>query len=225
MPLEATHIRFALDLQNKYKIKDLGQYLAGTIYPDSHYLTGIDRELVHGNRFLLPGFATNDFNMGWQVHQICDLVFDIIVEKRLFSNLFSINHRLYNEQNWIILTALKAIQDMNDVQLFDIQKYLELIQYAHNPNGENIAGVDNYNKIVINRYKNKAFTTVEENIDILLKLGVKSSLCKQIRVKTEEFLQNQKLLDSVKLIYGGMINSYFDIVKERILDEFGDDES
>jgi hypothetical protein len=215
MPLEATHIRFALDLQNKYKIKDLGRYLAGTIYPDSHYFTGIDRELVHSNRFLLPEFATDDFNMGWQVHQICDLVFDTIVKKRLFSNLFSINHYLYNEQNWIILTALKAIQDMNDVQLFDIQKYLELIQYAYNPNGEDIAGVDNYNKIVINRYKNKTFITVEENIDVLLKLGVKFSLCEQIRVKTEEFLQNQKLLDSIKLIYGEMVNSYSDIVKDK----------
>lgn len=43
MPLEATHIRFALDLLNKYKIKNIDQYIAGAVYPDSHYITGIKK--------------------------------------------------------------------------------------------------------------------------------------------------------------------------------------
>lgn len=42
MALEGTHIRFALDVGDKYNIKDLGKYISGTLYPDSRYITGIN---------------------------------------------------------------------------------------------------------------------------------------------------------------------------------------
>lgn len=41
MALEATHLRFALDLLPKLEVKDINDYLAGSIYPDSRYTTGI----------------------------------------------------------------------------------------------------------------------------------------------------------------------------------------
>ena len=47
MALEATHIRFAYDLKEKYKITDLEKYISGLIYPDSRYIrssVGISNE-------------------------------------------------------------------------------------------------------------------------------------------------------------------------------------
>lgn len=74
MSLEATHIRFALDLKDEYKIKDIKKYISGTVYPDSRYITGIDRNLTHYNDILKPEFAKDDFKKGWQVHQICGMI-------------------------------------------------------------------------------------------------------------------------------------------------------
>ena len=49
MAFTATHIKFALDFKDKYDIKDLSHYLSGAIYPDSRYVTGIDRNLTHNS--------------------------------------------------------------------------------------------------------------------------------------------------------------------------------
>lgn len=219
MSLEATHIRFALDLQNKYKIKDIDQYISGAIYPDSRYVTGINRELTHDDRFLLPEFVTDDFKAGWQTHQICDLVYNA-VRKRLFVDLFPVSYDSYNEQEWILSTAMKIIQDMDDMQAFDIQKYLKFLEYSHNPNSEDITEVKNYNNIMISLYKNKEITTVEENISMWLALGPEASLCEQVRVKTEEFLKDPLMLSRIKSIYREMVNSYSDVANKRILDKF-----
>lgn len=47
MSLGATHIRFALDLRDRYQVQDIEKYLSGTIYSDSRYVTKIDRNLTH----------------------------------------------------------------------------------------------------------------------------------------------------------------------------------
>jgi len=224
MSLEATHIRFALDLQNEYKIENIEQYISGAIYPDSRYVTGINRELTHSDRFLLPEFATDDFKAGWQTHQICDLVYND-VRRKLFVDLFPISYDSYNEQEWIVSTALKIIQDMDDMQAFDIKKYLKFLKYSRNPNGESIAGVENYNNIMINLYKDKEVTTIEDNINMWLALGPEAGLCEQVRAKTEEFLKDPAILTRIKLIYKEMLSSYQDIVNKRILDKFGANKS
>ena len=220
MSLEATHIRFAIDLQEEYKIKDIEQYISGAIYPDSRYVTGINRELTHSDSFLLPEFASDDFKAGWQTHQICDLVYND-VRRKLFVDLFPISYDSYNEQEWILSTALKIIQDMDDMQAFDIKKYLKFLKYSRNPNGESIAGVENYNNIMITLYKNKEVTTIEDNINMWLALGPEASLCAQVRVKTEEFLKDPAILMRIKSIYKEMMRSYREVVSKRVSDKFG----
>lgn len=222
MPLEATHIRFALDLQDKYNVKNINQYMSGAIYPDSRYVTGIDKKLTHDDKFLLPEFAIDDFRKGWQVHQICDLVYNY-VQKKLFPELFPRSYDLYNKQDWIASTALKIILDIDDAQAFDIQKSLEFLDYAQNPNGEDISSIENYNKTMVGLYKDKKITTVEENIKWLT-LGPSAELKDRVRVKAEEFLTDQAILVRVKSIYEEMIKSYLEVVDKRILDRFGRDE-
>lgn len=221
MSLEATHIRFALDLQNKYQIKDIRPYISGAIYPDSRYVTKIDRELTHDNKFLLPEFAADDFRKGWQTHQICDLVYNS-ARRKLFPELFPVNFGdLYNEEEWIVSTALKIIQDADDMQLGSIPKYLDCLDYVNNPNSEDISGVKKYNKIMVDLYKNKRNITVSESIDMWLALGVSAELCEQVRIKTESFLKDPKIIVRTKLIYREMIDSYPEVVEKRIRDKFG----
>ena len=68
MALEATHIRFALDLKDKYQVKDLEKYISGTIYPDSRYVSEIGRELTHPKDYLdWDIFAVDDFKKGFEI--------------------------------------------------------------------------------------------------------------------------------------------------------------
>jgi hypothetical protein len=39
MALEASHIRFALDLKEKFKVNNVQKYVYGTTYPDTRVLT------------------------------------------------------------------------------------------------------------------------------------------------------------------------------------------
>ena len=52
MALEATHIRFAFDLKDVYDVSDIDAFVSGSIYPDSRYVTGIDRLATHPEGYL-----------------------------------------------------------------------------------------------------------------------------------------------------------------------------
>ena len=56
MALAATHIRLAIDMAGRYPIKRFSEFISGTIYPDSRWLTGIDRDLTHGPALFAKGF-------------------------------------------------------------------------------------------------------------------------------------------------------------------------
>ncbi len=215
MSLEATHIRFALDLRDKYKIKDINQYISGAIYPDSRYVTGIKRSLTHDDRFLLPEFASDDFHRGWQAHQICDLVFGVIIEE-LFPDLVYVSYDPHYRKEWITSTAIKIIQDMDDLKFFDIQGCIKCLDYTNNPNGEDIKGVKIYNKIMTKLYKNEKIINLDGYINMWRELGQEDNLCEELRAKTQEFLDNPKIIIRIKAIYKEMINSYSDIVSKRI---------
>ncbi|MCK5416031.1 hypothetical protein KAI92_01230 [Candidatus Parcubacteria bacterium] len=211
MSLEATHIRFALDLKNKYQVQDIEKYISGTIYPDSHYVTKIDRELTHNDDILNPAFAKDDFKKGWQVHQICDIMQNRM-KKRVLPKFFSKKHNGYDEQRWIISTSMKIIQDMNDMQQFPIQKYLKYLAFSYNPNGENINEIKKYNQIMVDLYKDKKKITVEDNFNMWLALGINEKLGIKIKTKTEELLKDEVLVKKIEHTYIDMLNNYKDIL-------------
>ncbi|MFH1835317.1 MAG: hypothetical protein ABH851_03910 [Methanobacteriota archaeon] len=47
MALELTHVLFARDLKDKLNVQNEAEYYAGTVYPDSRYTTGIQRDKTH----------------------------------------------------------------------------------------------------------------------------------------------------------------------------------
>ena len=209
MSLEATHIRFALDLKEKYQVRDIEKYISGTIYPDSRYVTKINRELTHNDDILKPEFAKDDFRIGWQVHQICDIMQNIMKNKVL-PGPFSKNYNGYDEHHWINYTAINIIRDMNDMQQFPIQEYLKFLEYAFNPNGENIDDIKKYNQIIIDLYKNKKRTSAEDYYNKLHALGVTEELSVKVKRKTEEFLKDKRLVEKIEHTYIDMIENYND---------------
>jgi hypothetical protein len=76
MALQATHFRIARDLLPHLPVTDPAAYYAGTIYPDSRYVSGIRRSLTHQDGCPLDPFAPGltDFERGWAVHLVYDEV-------------------------------------------------------------------------------------------------------------------------------------------------------
>lgn len=64
MALPATHIRFALDLAFRYAVKQLDRYVAGSLYSDGRWLTGVDRLISHDRRYAVPDFPDSDYTRG-----------------------------------------------------------------------------------------------------------------------------------------------------------------
>src|SRR5438552_1184801 len=123
MALEATHLRLALDLKVKYQIKDEGSYLAGSIYPDTRYITKLDRNLTHPHDYVNWERSTlDDFHKGWLTHLLGDSAqFNIIKQK--FPEIFAVGPLEQDNDVWVMLTGVKVLQDLNDAQSFDIARH------------------------------------------------------------------------------------------------------
>lgn len=197
MSLPATHLRFALDIKNRYQVSDLHQYLSGAIYPDSRYLTALDRDLTHNEDILVDHWANTDFKKGWQSHQICDQA-HIMARNKIFSELFLADHK---SKHWLSVAALKIIQDMDDVQNFDIQKYLSYLDYIHNPNGEDFDLIKKYNQLVVDIYWRKDICQLSNYELFLRAIPFEKNMLDDILIKTTEYLKNQDILARSKTVY------------------------
>jgi len=107
--MQATHVRFALEFEEALSIKDRDQYLAGVMYPDSRYVTGVDREHTHDYsvepKDLLEG---TDFEKGWKIHVIYDKL-----QRAYLWEMFSIS-RITSmcSDEWFKIAAAKLIENM-----------------------------------------------------------------------------------------------------------------
>ena len=206
MALEATHIRFALDLKDKYQVKDLEKYVSGTIYPDSRYVSEIGRELTHPKDHMdWDIFKVDDFKKGWLVHLLCDKI-QYLVTKEKFPEIFEGQDASAGNERWIGHTALKILQDIDDVQKFDITKYLPYLDYVANPNGEDIAKVKQYNQIFQRVYKDPGKVPIEDYYEMWKELGIGDELATKVRNKTEKFQKDPKTMELIRPIYSEMLS-------------------
>lgn len=202
MALEGTHLRFALDIKDKYRISDLNKYLSGTIYPDSRYITGIDRNLTHPEDFLDNDFfQEDDFKKGWFVHLLCDKIqYNITTQK--FPAIFANEDKF---EVWADHSALKILQDIEDIKKFDIVKHLPALDYVKNPNGEEIEKLRGYNKMFQKMYADPSGVDVEVCCDMWKELGVNEEYVDKIREKVKEYRKNLELMEFVRDIYDDML--------------------
>jgi len=206
MALEATHMRFALDVKDRYTIKNKAEYIQGTVYPDSRYVSKINRELTHSSNFLKPDFVIDDFHAGWQVHLLCDKI-----QRRTFQeNIHGFDkftHVGYEENQWIHFTAAKIILDMKDVQSFGLQSTLEYLDSKHRPNGEDISIIQKNNQIMINLYQNKKVPSIDDYIAMWNDFGISNDLGEKVREKVEQ-LNSDEVNETIWSCYGKMIQAF-----------------
>lgn len=203
MALEASHIRFALDIKDKLEVTDLKKYISGIIYPDSRYVTKIDRELTHPQDLLDNHYShLDDFNKGCYAHLLYD---DILrnYTKQTLSDIFTDIDSLQDpgRELWIRLTALKILQDIDDIKKYAITSYLPHLDYIENINGENRDILIRYNQYFQTMYAKPQQVSFESYYEMWLFLGIGKDLVKRLRVQTEAYNKNAKIKDFLKTVY------------------------
>ena len=198
MAFQATHIRFALALQKKYEVKNLMRYVSGTVYPDSRYISGINRQLTHRNDLLDASNAPDDFLKGWAVHVLCDKVqHDLFMEE-----LSDLIPKERGEDWWIRISAIKLVQDMIDFDSFDMEANLDYLNHAENRSGEPIEAVKLYNTCVQEVYRGKKHDiSVHDYEAIWSETDIHSDLIDAV-IKDVLFLQqDENILSRISSIY------------------------
>lgn len=200
MALEATHMRFALDLKDRYQVKDLEKYIVGSIYPDSRYISGIDRELTHSDKFLNSEFLKDDFHKGWHCHFLADK-FGRKVTENIFKELIDLKESDFNDW-WEFFSAIKVVQDINDINKIDsVQciKYLE--NYAFNPNSEKLINIKIYNKTIVDLYNKEKEKYFENYFKMWLDWGVDSSRISKLMKNVKIFIEDKNTLEKISKVY------------------------
>ena len=114
MSFQSTHLHFADEIKNILLVKDLTRYFSGALYPDSRYITKIDRDKTHSDVKLSTGKIINlkdDFHKGWQAH----LIYDQLGINKLKMITLEQKYKpdeMKKEEIWIPVTAAKLVEDL-----------------------------------------------------------------------------------------------------------------
>lgn len=202
MALEATHIRFALDMKVRYGVTDINAFVSGSIYPDSRYVTGVDREATHPKGYRDDEmFTTSDFNKGWHAHLLCDEVQQIVMQERLPQTSEG-----DGQESWLKRSAIKILQDIDDAGKFDLTAYLPALAHVEIPNGESVEKMRAYHKIFLVMYRDPANVTIEDAYEMWLKFGIGEELAGAMRSIAEGYAQTEVIQSEVRALYERMLS-------------------
>ncbi len=211
MALQATHIRFAIEMKDKCSPSNLEEFIAGTVYPDSRYVTNTPRELTHLHDFMEWDLnKIDDFKKGWFLHLLCDKVQEETTLK-LFPDIFSKEGKQYDE-GWAKYTVIKMLQDFYELENFDLKPYLPYLKHARNPNGEDIEKIKWHNQIFSDMYTEQEKIELEDHLPISRKLGASESVIESLKKWTENFRADTAIMEKIQRMYPEMIR----LARERI---------
>lgn len=201
MALEGTHIQFALDVQNIYKPDNLDQYVSGAVYPDSRYMTGIDRSLTHYDElYTVDASEKSNFKKGMASHMVCDKVMnDTMVA--LFPD------RIANDgshADWVFRTALKILTDMEVFRKHNFQKHLKLT-YIENPCGEDREILLKYNMVMRDAYLGISELTLDACMKVWQALNVGVEICDDLSNEVKKLTEESDIMKYVPTIYPEML--------------------
>ena len=202
MALEATHIRFAVDLMDKYDIKDISAYISGTLYPDSRNITKTERNLTHDEKYLEKEFASDDFKKGWQVHLLCDEI-----QGKYIRNATNTKDEIIRQNNdtWVIHTAVKVLQEISDLGQFDVSKYLQYSEILSAPNNEDKEVLNGYYEFVKNFYT-KGDLQVEDYRAVFDVFGIPKNIENEVIFKCISLQKDEAKMREVEDLYSLMIS-------------------
>ena len=201
MALEGTHIRFALDFKEKMSVQNLKHYVSGSIYPDSRYVTGIDRLATHPAEYKTdPMFHTSDFHKGWFMHLLCDELQGTAIRETLPDAYAG-----EGKESWIKRTAIKILQDIDDAKQFELAAYLPALAYIENPNGEDIEKLRTYNAIFRKMYVDPGNVTIDIACDVMWSnFSIGEDLVELVRAQSKKYEADTDKMTHILRLYERM---------------------
>lgn len=199
--MQATHIRFALRLAQDLEIESMGRYLAGAIYPDSRYVTGVPRHITHPyDTHLDPhkdGFS--DFEKGWSTHLLYDSL-----QGRHLKDIFDIDKIVGQNEDWIKITAAKFLEEEISVQQHEV---IYAFSNIHPPTHEDIGEHDVTHWYDLQKAFYSAGPTSLEDFHDLVKHspGFPKN---DIFTVAKELQQNAEMHETIIGIYDKVVNEY-----------------
>lgn len=200
MALPATHLRFAAAIAGQLFVTDRAAYLSGTLYPDSRWLTGIDRRRTHTAACLEPDFPADDFTLGWHIHCHCDRI-----QQELYNGLFDGLADLTPDARWIQTSAAKVVQDMHDAAEGAINAHLSLLTEARTPNGESGQAVAAYMAAVQRTYHQVAAPAWSDYVRLWRDVGLDPHRIGQIGAQIQWIRGQAALVGDIHAVFERMM--------------------
>lgn len=200
MALPATHIRFALDMADRLPVGHLDRYVAGTLYPDSRWLTGVNRLKSHDERYLEISFPTSDYTLGIHIHCVCDKLQSCVFEAALPGL-----KNLAGQDRWVYLSAAKMVQDRLDMQVFDMQACLPFLNYAENPNQEDVQDVRAFNRIIQNAYQFKPVLDFQDYYNLWVNVTLSPLKAAEMIRMMQTIAKDEQLVERIQQAYDEML--------------------
>lgn len=188
MALPATHFYFALQASANRNIDHMEAYLSGTLYPDSRWLTGVDRGATHAPQCLEESYSTTDFRLGWHQHCRCDQL-----QRELLVSATHLDH-LNSQDRWIHMVVMKMIQDQIAIAAIDIDPCLAALDYVDTPNNEDSEDVARYFTLIRTIYSGKKALSLEDFEKLWLGVGLDRRTTREI---IEVFARTSNAPDAV----------------------------
>ncbi len=201
--MELTHVRFARDLKERLSIEDESAYYAGTIYPDSRYMTRIDRNLTHAGIGSQDPFAAGltDFEKGWATHLLYDhYAHPLYVQLSPWPE----EKTQPGNQVWQFISAAKVVEDMQSYQAMngDVAMILD-IDFLERPNNEDPAVMQAYARIQRTLYQQQPAT--DHYLAFWLALSSNRQVIDGVMNHVKEMLRNDDHQERIRRIYSHVL--------------------
>jgi len=203
MALPASHIRFAAALSEHLPVADMPAYLSGTLYPDSRWLTGIDRKQTHDRRFLDPDFPADDFSLGWHIHCVADCI-----QADIHAAFLPELANLSPDERWIRVSAAKAVQDRSDAGQGQLGRLLPLLTVNRTPNGESAQGVGAYLDLVRRVYRREVEPDGADYVELWTGVGLARQKIGRIEEQMNRILGEEDLVHRLQDAFDRMVHRY-----------------
>ena len=200
--MPGTHVLFALDCAATLQVRDVQVYLAGTLYPDTRYVTNLPRERTHGES--CPHWdgsvlRLNDFEKGWAMH----LFYDELVgglQRQLIPHQYI--HTSQFDDWWAYVTAIKLVEDQQSCNILESRHELHLLgrlQSSRASWGEDPKQIERYYALVRDGYA--SVPTEGEYRTLFLALGVPRIVVDRICEFANELSQQADLQEQLNGFY------------------------
>lgn len=199
MAMELTHVRFARDLKDRLKIEDESAYYAGTIYPDSRYMTKINRNLTHAGESPQDPFAQGltDFEKGWATH----LLYDRLAHPQYVQlSPWPDEKTQPGNQVWQFVSAAKVVEDLQSYEAMGGNVGMILnIDFQQRPNDEDPTIMHAYAQIQKTLYQQPP--TLEHYRNFWVTLSSNTLVIDGVMKHVQEIRANEQMCDKICDIY------------------------